>query len=94
VVPAKPSVRVSGRQLVISIENEELKGYEVPSEIKPSAESMRTVEIEAEDMERMKAAVLRGPYALNVEEVPRPKVRPGYVVVNVKTTAVDRKSVV
>ena len=36
----------------------------------------------------MKAAVLRGPYVLTVEDVPRPKVRPGYVVVNVKATAV------
>ena len=36
----------------------------------------------------MKAAVLRGPYALTVEDVPRPKVRSGYVIVNVKTTAV------
>jgi len=36
----------------------------------------------------MKAAVLRGPYALTVEDVPRPKVQPGYVVVNVKATAV------
>jgi L-iditol 2-dehydrogenase len=36
----------------------------------------------------MKAAVLRGPYELTVEDVPRPMVRPGYVVVNVKATAV------
>ena len=36
----------------------------------------------------MKAAVLRGPYALTVEDVPRPEARPGYVVVNVKATAV------
>lgn len=36
----------------------------------------------------MKAAVLRGPYDLIVEEVPRPKVQPGFVVVNVKATAI------
>jgi 2-desacetyl-2-hydroxyethyl bacteriochlorophyllide A dehydrogenase len=36
----------------------------------------------------MKAAVLRGPYDLTVEEVPRPKVQPGFVVVNVKATAI------
>jgi 2-desacetyl-2-hydroxyethyl bacteriochlorophyllide A dehydrogenase len=36
----------------------------------------------------VKAAVLRGPYDLIVEEVPRPKVQPGFVVVNVKATAI------
>ncbi|MCE5283595.1 MAG: alcohol dehydrogenase catalytic domain-containing protein [Deltaproteobacteria bacterium] len=36
----------------------------------------------------MKAAVLRGPYDLRVEEVPRPKVLPGHVVVKVKATAI------
>lgn len=36
----------------------------------------------------MKAAVLRKPYELVVEDVPRPLVRPGYVVVEVKATAV------
>ncbi len=36
----------------------------------------------------MKAAVLRGPHDLRVEEVPRPKVRPGFVVVKVKATAI------
>ena len=36
----------------------------------------------------MKAAVLRGPYDLRVEEVPRPEVRPGHVLVNVKATAI------
>lgn len=36
----------------------------------------------------MKAAVLRGPYALTVEEVPRPEARPGHVVVRVRATAI------
>jgi 2-desacetyl-2-hydroxyethyl bacteriochlorophyllide A dehydrogenase len=36
----------------------------------------------------VKAAVLRGPYDLRVEEVTRPKVQPGFVVVNVKATAI------
>ena len=36
----------------------------------------------------MKAAVLRGPHDLRVEEVSRPKAEPGFVVVNVKATAV------
>lgn len=36
----------------------------------------------------MKAAVLRGPYDLSVEEAPRPGVRPGHVVVRVKATAI------
>ena len=36
----------------------------------------------------MKAAVLRGPYDLSVEEMPHPEVRPGHVMVNVKATAI------
>jgi len=36
----------------------------------------------------VKAAVLRGPYNLTVEEVPRPGIRPGEVIVKVKATAV------
>ncbi len=36
----------------------------------------------------MKAAVLRGPHDLHVEELPRPEVRPGHVMVNVKATAI------
>lgn len=36
----------------------------------------------------MRAAVLRTPYNLKVEEVPRPEVKPGYVLVNVKSTAI------
>lgn len=36
----------------------------------------------------MKAAVLRGPYDLKIENVPIPQVKPGHVLVNVKETAV------
>ena len=36
----------------------------------------------------MKAAVLRGPYDLTVEEVPCPKVQPGFVLVNIRATAI------
>lgn len=36
----------------------------------------------------MKAAVLRGPYELNIEEKPIPKIKPGYVLINLKTTAI------
>jgi len=36
----------------------------------------------------MKAAVLRGPYALALEEIPRPQARSGHVVVRVRSTAV------
>lgn len=36
----------------------------------------------------MKAAVLRGPYDLRIEDAPIPSVKPGYVLVNVKETAV------
>ncbi len=36
----------------------------------------------------MKAALLRKPYDLRVEEVPRPQAAPGHVVVNVKATAI------
>jgi L-iditol 2-dehydrogenase len=36
----------------------------------------------------VKAAVLRGAYDLNVEELPLPEVRPGHVLVNVKATAI------
>lgn len=36
----------------------------------------------------MKAAVLREPYQLSIEEVPRPSVKPGHVLVKVKATAI------
>ena len=36
----------------------------------------------------MKAAVLHAPHDLVVEDVPRPQARPGFVVVNVKATAI------
>ena len=36
----------------------------------------------------MKAAVLHGPRDLRIEEVPRPKIKPGHVVVRIKATAV------
>lgn len=36
----------------------------------------------------MKAAVLTGPYQLKIEEVPKPEVKPGYVLVNVKASAI------
>lgn len=36
----------------------------------------------------MKAAVLRAPYQLQIEDVPKPEVKPGYVLVNVKASAI------
>ncbi|MCL4442164.1 MAG: alcohol dehydrogenase catalytic domain-containing protein [Firmicutes bacterium] len=36
----------------------------------------------------MRAAVLRNPYQLSVDDVPQPEVKPGYVLVKVKATAI------